>query len=376
VQAFQDSASLKCQSMQVTLDKFISFKEGQKDKQDAKLEKLVCESRVFAEDKTLTPEGKLRAWKRLWGTALDADNPEGRMIVPGPGRVDNVSEGAADLNPAGSAPAQPGQPAPKAPAPDAKQEVLLKFTRVDFEGRMFGNNKPGFKHAIFYDHVEVFHQPGDDPNVQVNPNQPPKDGFYMRCNNLNVSTLERDGKSSQYMVAKGSAFFRTPEFFGNADTIKYDESQEIVIFEGNPTTLFKLVPGGGKPQRIQGTKILYNRKTGTFTLEGGQVIQSSSLQQLNKDRDADSVARTRNSKRSVVARLDFDRQHEQFFRFGVVAGDDRQVLAAHRAVDDFALVRRRDREADLVVLVGPMLDDDLGGLVVHELEDPLLIRRQ
>ncbi|MCS7044747.1 MAG: hypothetical protein NZO58_00170 [Gemmataceae bacterium] len=268
VQAFQDQASLKCAAMQVTFDKYISFREGQKQHQDAKLEKLVCEKEVFAEEKVLSPQNKLISWKRLMGTLLDMDNPDHRHVMYGPGRVDYLAWGNPELTASPSA--------NQASTGAAKHEPVLKLTRIDYKGRLFGSNKPGGpRMAIFYDDVEVYHQPGDDPDIKVNPNQPPKGGFYMRCGNLNVALAERDGKSTQYMVAKNNAFFRTPEFYGSADTIKYDESQEMVIFEGNPAQLFRLNPmPGGPPQRITGQKILYNRRNGNFTLDGGQVISS------------------------------------------------------------------------------------------------------
>ena len=357
VQAFQDNSVLKCQSMQVTLDKFVSFKEGQKDKQDAKLEKLLCYKQVFAEEKTPTPEGKIQAWKRLFGTALDMDNPEGRFIVVGRGRVDNIAQGDTDPKLAGAAPGQPVPAQPvgaKAGPQNAKPGQQLKFTRVDFDGRMWGKNKQGGpKLAIFYDNVEVYHQPGADPDVQVNPNQPPKDGFYMRCNNLNVSTQERDGRSYKFMVAENNAFFRTPEFFGNADVIKYDESQELIIFEGkngNLVKLYKLGAIGARPQLIEGRKILYNRKTGTFTLDGGKVI-SSWLRERERASDAAGVA-LNGKQNSFVARLDLDGQHEPFLGLGLTARHDRQILAADRAIFDLALFGRGDRQADAILLVG------------------------
>lgn len=357
VQAYQDNANLKCQEMQVLLDRVVSFKAGQKDKENAKVEKLVCYQKVWVEDETRSPEGKRIGYKRLRGCALDMDNPEGEFKASGPGQTIHISQGSGDMN-AATLPAR----APKQNPVNASQEQRLNFTRVDFDGRMFGSQKQGGpKIAIFYDNVEVHHQPGGDPDMKVNPDKPPKDGFYMRCNNLKVSTIERDGKSFQYMIAENNAFFRTPEFSGNADVIKYDQSQEIVIFEGkngNSTKLYKLRGDGAKPQLIEGRKILYNRKTGTFTLDGGKVI-SSWLRPIEKPGFLEKPGF------SVIARLDLDREHEEFLGLGLIACDDRQVLAAHGAVNDLALFRRGDGEADAVLLVGAVLDDNLGRHVIH-----------
>jgi lipopolysaccharide export system protein LptA len=365
VLAYQDNARLKCQTMQVTLDRFVSFKTGQKDKENAKVEKLVCDQRVWVEDETIAPDGKRLTYKRLIGSALDMDNPEGRFIAPGPGLTIHIAKGSDDLTGAG-APAA----APKKDAANPKQDQKPMTTIVKFDGRMFGSQKQGGpKIAIFYDNVEVHHQPGEDPDVKVDADRPPKDGFYMRCNNLNVSTIERDGKSFQYMVARNNAFFRTPEFYGSADVIKYDQSQELVIFEGengNTTKLYKLRAPGAKPQLIEGRRIVYNRKTATFILDGGKEIRSRLETGKNGAVDRTAVGAL-NGKPGVsfIARLDLDRKHEEFFGLGLIPRHDRQVFAAHRAVDDLALFRRGDGEADAILLVGAVLDDNLGRHVVH-----------
>src|SRR5262249_24386039 len=47
VVAEQDNGQMKCQTLQVTLDKTVSFKEGQKGGQGAKVEKLVSNRKVY-----------------------------------------------------------------------------------------------------------------------------------------------------------------------------------------------------------------------------------------------------------------------------------------------------------------------------------------
>src|SRR5262249_6095552 len=44
--AYQDDSSLRCETLDVSLDKSVSFKEGQKGGQSAKVEKLVCFNKV------------------------------------------------------------------------------------------------------------------------------------------------------------------------------------------------------------------------------------------------------------------------------------------------------------------------------------------
>jgi hypothetical protein len=278
VQAFQDNANLKCQDLYVTLDRVVSFKEGQKENQDAKVEKLLCDLKVWVEDEKKDADGKRVAFDRLVATQLTMDNQEGPIIAVGQGKVEHLAKGSADDTPA-AAPRKVGDP--KAPE-------VMKLTRIIFETRMFSNGKDNSRNAKFYDNVEVFHFPTEDADAKMNPDSPPKDGFYMRCNVLNVFTRQVENKSSQMMKAEGNVFFRTDDFFGTASVVKYDESQDQVIFEGapgNPAALYRKRPGAGsEPQEIKGNKILYNRKTGVFELGGGKVIQGWQRGGRNEDR--------------------------------------------------------------------------------------------
>jgi len=272
IQAFQDKASLKCETLQVTLDRVVSFKEGQKAEQNAKVEKMVCDRKVYVVEDIKTPQGKRLTYKRLQATALAMDNQDGPINASGWGRVDYVAPGDSDKGL--QAPLTKPDPA-KAVNKAVNKAQALTWTRIDFEGRMWGMNTPLARTAKFLDNVEVYNQPGDDPDVPVKPNQPAKGGFYMRCDVLEVTTRElADKKTTQSMVANRNVFFRTPEFFGQADTVKYDESQDTIIFEGAPTTLFKLGPPGSQPERIQGNRILYNRRTTEMRLDGGNVIEA------------------------------------------------------------------------------------------------------
>lgn len=124
----------------------------------------------------------------------------------------------------------------------------------------------------------MYHTPADNPDAPVNPDRPSKDGFYLRCDKLEVWSRKRDGKTSQVMQAQNRVLFRTQDFFGRADVVKYDEAQDQIIFEGSsgsPAILSKTNAGQGRgTQDVKATKILYNRRQGTFQLDGGKVISS------------------------------------------------------------------------------------------------------
>jgi hypothetical protein len=164
--------------------------------------------------------------------------------------------------------ASPGPAKPKSAAPSVR---VLKLTRVQFQGKMFTNNRT--RTAKFYDNVRVTHVPTDNPELDVNLDRLPPGGMHLKCAMLEVYTRSENGKNTQEMEARGRAFVQTPEFYGQADTIKYVEAKDLVIFEGkdgDPATLWRLKANRGEAvDEIRGKKIIYNRKTNTHQIEGG-----------------------------------------------------------------------------------------------------------
>ena len=103
--------------------------------------------------------------------------------------------------------------------------------------------------------VFVMHQPGDDPNI-ADPQNLAKDGLYFTCQKLTViqrkvkvnvldkatGKMQVQERTTQEMIADGEnglVNFQTTEFRGSAKTVKFDDAQEVIIFEGNPVQLFK-----------------------------------------------------------------------------------------------------------------------------------------
>ncbi|MBV9122330.1 MAG: hypothetical protein JO112_03080, partial [Planctomycetes bacterium] len=101
IQAKQQNSRLLCQEMQVFLDRAISFKEGDRGRQPAKVQKLLCDKQVFVEDKTLQGT-QLVNYKRLTTPVVSFDNEEGKVTAAGPGLVHILQPGSDEdplLNP-------------------------------------------------------------------------------------------------------------------------------------------------------------------------------------------------------------------------------------------------------------------------------------
>lgn len=279
VQAEQDNSRLVCQDMQVFLNRPVSFKEGEKGGQPAQVKNLVCDKSVRIEDST-RQGGRLTRYTRLTSPGVHLDKEEGIVTSSGPGVVHILQMGSADEvfpdpNPPKNAPAK--TPVVKtANAKDgkaAKEELML--TRVNFTDRMFANNIKRI--AYFYGNVEVVHMPSENPDVMIDVDRPPAGCMYLRCEQLKVlSHRNLSGVTTQEMEAMRKVIVQAQDFWGIADVVKYDESKELVIFEGGDggmATMYQVLAQGGQPRKLAGKKIYYWRKSGEVKIEDGQGIR-------------------------------------------------------------------------------------------------------
>jgi hypothetical protein len=268
VQAEQDNSRMLCQTLQATLDRVVSLKQGQKEGQAARVEKLVCDRKVNVEERVLQ-DGKLQKYSRIICQQLAVDNQQGPIIATGPGVVTLWQPGAVDNT-------LPGPERSPRPTPASKPKEEMKRTTIEFDGRMFSNNKNSIRTAIFYDKIEVCNSPADSPESRFDKDRIPERGMFMSCEKLTVfTTPQADGKSTQTLIAEKQVFVKTPEFLARAARVTYDEAKDLVIFEaggGALASFYKLKEAGKEPQEFKGQKIYYRRLTKEFKLEDGGSI--------------------------------------------------------------------------------------------------------
>lgn len=270
VQAYQNDASLRCQVLQVSLDKSVSFREGQQGGQGAKVTSLVCHGQVDIADIKKDAQDKLLRYERMIARQLNVDNQQGPANATGPGRVYMLQQGSVN---------DMSMDAKKKHAATRKdEEKRLHLTRVDFGGRLYSTRKDKVRIAKFYDDVKVFHLPADDLNVKLNPDKLPHGGMYLECDLLTVcSWPSADGKTHQYLQADKNVRFRSEKFYGFAEKVKYDQQTDQIVFEGSGTnmvTLYEYQGPGQQPKTTRTRLITYNRRTGNFSTDGLQMIQT------------------------------------------------------------------------------------------------------
>lgn len=286
ISAVQDSGRLACQVLQVTLDRRVSLREGDKGKAPAKVEKLVCDKNVWVEDVT-REKGKIVALKRLecFELSLDNDNEKQDTLVKatGPGIV-RIFQVGGTSDPLGSM-ASPGRTKPpgdarsQRPPTAAPQQADAgpKVTEVTFEGKMQANNTRGI--ATFFDTVTVVQVPATDPNIRFNKDRLPPEGMFLRSERLDVLNLKLpDGSVNREMNATGKVYLEGQGFSGTSELVKYNEAKEQIILEGSEgglAVLEKRGAPGQEPKTFRGRKIIYYRLTGDIHGEGVRELSLS-----------------------------------------------------------------------------------------------------
>jgi hypothetical protein len=290
IQAEQGNGHLACESLQVTFDRPISLKEGQKgNEQPAKVEKMVCDRNVRIEE-DVYEHNKLVKWQMLIAMTFqqnklqkEDDQPKGteqkdnnEVDATGPGSVKIYQHGGPD--PLGPPAPDPNKPTPK-PMPKAPgEEDPMKLTYVCFNNRMYANTRSNT--AKFWGNVRVLDMPTDNPkkdfDMETLTEDLPKGAMYLSCEQLTVLTRKEGAKSSQEMEAVRRVKVQSKEFWGECDKLTYNEAKDLIVLHGTdtePAKLFRQLSKGQKPDDLIGKTILYIRSTGEFQVDGGQMIR-------------------------------------------------------------------------------------------------------
>jgi hypothetical protein len=211
-------------------------------------------------------------------TATATDTMPGLVRIWQPGQKDETKD---DKGPA-------KKDGPKPPARGKGElgpDEEMKLTVVQFGEKMKGEDFR--KRAKFWGNIYVLHMPADRPQIPVDlrGGDIPKGAFWMECRDtLDVYTAPqteiRDGKpievSYQEMIGKGHVRFRKQgEFFGDADIVKYSELKGTLTFEGtekNPVVINEQQGQGVKTKQYIGQVIKYYTKKKIFDVEKGTTL--------------------------------------------------------------------------------------------------------
>jgi hypothetical protein len=269
VVAYQDDSTLQCHFLQVTLDRRVSLKEGQKGEQKAKVDKVLANASnavVCVLEKTKDSKGWPQV-QRLLCTTLAVDNTENQLNASGPGSAAALQyETGGDLD-SGKTTKQ---------AKDSAKSPQQMLTQVNYQGQMFSKQQTeSSRWTRFLNRVTVLHVPANTLEPKLD--KLPKDGLMLTCDKLTVvEQKRRDGSKSQVMEADMNVSCQANDLFFRAEKAIFDKSEDTITLRGspgNPATVSRQAGGPGSAYKTnQGQTIRYNRKTNELNIDGANVL--------------------------------------------------------------------------------------------------------
>ena len=209
------------------------------------------------------------------------DQFKGDINARGPGTMTIVSKGSPDGSSSGTN--NTASNAPKQSKEPAKQQEWMR-TNIDFSDRLFSTQlDEKSRKSTFMGNVLVVYAPGDKLDVGVDTSKLPKGAMVLQCEVLKVVgrehvefdpvTRKNRTVQTQSMRAEQRVSCWTPELFIQADTADFDDAQDTIVFRSKPGNLARVAQRvgavGSQPRQMTGSLILYNRKTGAISVDGG-----------------------------------------------------------------------------------------------------------
>jgi hypothetical protein len=134
--------------------------------------------------------------------------------------------------------------------------------------------------ATFMDDVQVLYMPANNPEVKIDLdkilNAIPPNAFFLKCDRLDVISIEDKGNKTKEMTAKGRVTVDGENYSGRAALVTYNEAKEQIIFKGGENgkaRLYKYKGQGQKPDEIVAKKIIYSRLTGEHSTDGTEKFE-------------------------------------------------------------------------------------------------------
>jgi hypothetical protein len=288
---------LRCDELACRLSAPVDF--GQRVDQNAiELAEIECRGRVAMDHKSRDAEG-LTTHERIELARLAINQLTGAISGDGPGtiRSTHYAEQMSAFGAPGGAISAPGSSAnTRGGGPPGSPNTKLQFLRVDFQEGLVGNIRT--REVEFRRRVRTVYGPVDSWEQELTADSlealPPETitlaSDKLRINEDPLAARTPAAAGTQIagkalgkviMVAEdnvridGQAIGQG-EFTAVADRVAYEQAKELFLLEGSqltPATLYHKKQVGGQFAKISARKIQYNRQTGTYEQEGGQMFE-------------------------------------------------------------------------------------------------------
>lgn len=232
---------MRCQQMEVTLAKPLSFVEGTHQAERPEIATVTCQFDVEFNSHVIE-EGALREVRRAKFARFHLNQQTGEIRADnGPGTVSLWRRGRGKR--AGLAPIA---------AVGANKAANTESTEWEFSRIQFAQDMIGSVHdrtTKFRGQIEIIYGPVDEPLETVSLDSLPKDGGAMFCDWLEFVQRETSDKRKHVeLLGKGNSRLEGRSFFGQADEISFDESKGLYMLRsaGNESILWREKVAGGE----------------------------------------------------------------------------------------------------------------------------------
>lgn len=213
---------MRCEEMHVTLMNRISFAESSSDSEKNDVRLIICRDGVEIKSREYEAN-RLTGVRLARGFEFAFDQATGKVTAVGPGTLKFWRRGngkRAALGPASGV---------NANRPLQAESSDWEYTRIDFSGKMKGNTNE--RSTAFKDRVKVVYGPVDQVTDVVDEDNLPKDGGWMKCDELQLTQHEKTRTQPAYIdiLAAGNAELEGRSFHALADNVSYDESKGLYI---------------------------------------------------------------------------------------------------------------------------------------------------
>lgn len=262
--------------MEVFFQERVNFSQAQETAQRPQLARIVCSQGVLMDRVAFDSHGR-QSDERIKVEQLAVDQLTGAIKAQGAGWVRAIHRGNG--KPVGLS-GVPGAKAP--PAIAANGESRLSFLGVRFHRGIVGN----FHHRelTFQGQVKSVYGPVSDWEMTLEPDEDPArlpaGSLGVSCENLNVVQMPGASPADPpyvELMAAGNAIAEAVDFTARAEKIKYAESKQTLILEGDglaSAVLERQQGFGGQQQRIAARKFTYFLSTGNWKIHEGTSLDT------------------------------------------------------------------------------------------------------
>jgi Caspase domain len=212
--AFQGNTTIWSKDLDLTLNRGVSFSEGEKGTQPVSVAKIICSDAQLREE-IRDQKGKLIRWRV--GTFGD-------LAIDSVDRHFTGNKGSVTFW---------GTHSQLAPDKQGYQSIVeeMRLTRVEFpDGRMNSVARDNSTVYKFTYKVEILHLPAGDPEISIDRANLPKGGFLLSCEQVNVEFQPAAGKSWRHLLLDAkNVTLRTAHFVAQADQVKFDDNRNAFL---------------------------------------------------------------------------------------------------------------------------------------------------